>query len=94
MLKVMDKKLRRRLYLVIIAVVIAMIIILPREDRVLRAVGINFGNPQVKLGLDLLGGTSLTYEAQLKDTPAGDRTKAMEGVINVITKRVNPAGTS
>lgn len=91
---IMDKKLRRRLYLVIIALVLAIVMILPREDRVLRAIGINTNNPQVKLGLDLLGGTSLTYEAQLGETSAEDRTKAMDGVINVITKRVNPTGTS
>lgn len=92
--KNMDKKLRRRLYLVILAAVLAVILILPREDRVLRTVGLNIGSPQVKLGLDLLGGTSLTYEAKLDEMPAGDRAKAMEGVINVITKRVNPTGTS
>lgn len=68
--------------------------ILPREDRVLRAIGLRNLEPQVKLGLDLLGGTSLTYEAKLDDTPSADRAKAIEGVINVITKRVNPTGTS
>ncbi len=90
----MDKKIRRRLYFIIVAVVIAVILIIPREDRVLRAIGIKNVQPKVKLGLDLLGGTSLTYEAKLDQTPANERQKAMDGVINVITKRVNPTGTS
>ncbi|MFO0955589.1 MAG: hypothetical protein U0526_03595 [Candidatus Saccharibacteria bacterium] len=51
----MDKKVRRRLYLIIIAVVLSIVIILPREDRVLRALGIKNLEPKVKLGLDLLG---------------------------------------
>lgn len=90
----MDKKVRRRLYLIIIAVVLSIVIILPREDRVLRALGIKNLEPKVKLGLDLLGGTSLTYEADLKDTPQAEKQKALDGVVNVITKRVNPTGTS
>lgn len=90
----MDKKIRRRLYYIIIAVVLCAIIILPREDRVLRAIGIKNVQPKVKLGLDLLGGTSLTYEAKLDQTPANERQKALDGVVNVITKRVNPTGTS
>jgi preprotein translocase subunit SecD len=90
----MDKKLRRRLYLIIIALVLAVVLLLPREDRVLRTIGLNNLKPQVKLGLDLLGGTSLTYQAKLDETPTEDRKQAVDGVINVITKRVNPTGTS
>jgi preprotein translocase subunit SecD len=90
----MNKQLRRRLYLIIITVVLAVVMLLPREDRVLRVIGLKNLSPQVKLGLDLLGGTSLTYEAKLDETPAEDRKQAMDGVINVITKRVNPTGTS
>ncbi|MBP9827058.1 protein translocase subunit SecD [Candidatus Saccharibacteria bacterium] len=88
------KKTRRRLYIIIIAVLVSVILLLPREDRFLRAIGLKNIVPKIKLGLDLLGGTSLTYEADLKDTPQADRQKAIDGVINVINKRVNPTGTS
>lgn len=90
----MQKKLTRRLYIIIVAVLIAAVFIVPREDRVLRAIGIKGAQPQVKLGLDLLGGTSLTYEADLSQTKAEEKSQAIDGVINVINERVNPTGTS
>ena len=89
-----SKKLRRSLYAIILVAVVATLLVLPREDRILRALGIKNVEPRVKLGLDLEGGTSLTYDADLSQTAAAERSKAMEGVINVITKRVNPTGTS
>jgi len=89
-----NKRLRRRLYIIIALTALSVLLVLPREDRILRALGIRNVAPKVKLGLDLQGGTSLTYEADLKDTPAAERTKAMDGVLNVITKRINPTGTS
>ena len=88
------KKLRRSLYAIVVVALVATLFVLPREDRILRALGIKNVEPRVKLGLDLEGGTSLSYDADLSQTPAADRAKAMEGVINVITKRVNPTGTS
>jgi preprotein translocase subunit SecD len=88
------KKLRRSLYAIVVVALVATLFVLPREDRILRAIGIKNVEPRVKLGLDLEGGTSLSYDADLSQTPAADRAKAMEGVINVITKRVNPTGTS
>lgn len=89
-----SKKLRRSLYAIILVAVVATLLVLPREDRILRAIGIKNVEPRVKLGLDLEGGTSLTYDADLGQAAASERAKAMEGVINVITKRVNPTGTS
>lgn len=88
------RKTRRRLYIIIFAALITGLFLVPREDRILRALGINNLSPKIKLGLDLQGGTSLTYEADLSQTSAADRQKAMDGVLNVITKRVNPTGTS
>lgn len=90
----MQKKIRRRFYFIILATLIAAVLLLPREDRVLRAIGLKNTFPKVKLGLDLLGGTNLTYEADLGSFSGADRQKAIDGVINVIEKRVNPTGTS
>lgn len=47
-----------------------------------------------RLGLDLLGGAHLLYEADLSKVEAADRTVAMEGVKDVIERRVNFFGVS
>lgn len=48
----------------------------------------------VRLGLDLQGGTSLQYTADVSQVPAGDRTSALEGVRDVIERRVNAYGVA
>ncbi len=47
-----------------------------------------------RLGLDLQGGTHLVYQADMKDVPDGDRVVALEGVRDVIERRVNMFGVS
>lgn len=47
-----------------------------------------------RLGLDLQGGTHLIYEADMKNIPDGDRGVALEGVRDVIERRVNAFGVS
>lgn len=46
------------------------------------------------LGLDLQGGTQLTYEADVTNIPEEDRASALEGVRDVIERRVNSTGVS
>lgn len=46
------------------------------------------------LGLDLLGGAHLVYEADLNRIPDGEKSEAMEGVRDVIERRVNLFGVS
>ncbi len=46
------------------------------------------------LGLDLLGGTHLVYSANMTEIESGDRTSALEGVRDVIERRVNIFGVS
>lgn len=46
------------------------------------------------LGLDLQGGTQLTYEANVKNIPDKDRATSLEGVRDVIERRVNSTGVS
>lgn len=50
--------------------------------------------PRIRLGLDLQGGTQLVYEADLKDVPAADHATALEGVRDVIERRVNAFGVA
>ena len=47
-----------------------------------------------KLGLDLQGGTHLTYEADMTQILEEDRVEALEGVRDVIERRVNAFGVS
>lgn len=66
----------------------------------LRSVGLErvqlppFWNVPFRLGLDLQGGSHLVYEADMKQIPDGDRKSALEGVRDVIERRVNAFGVS
>ncbi|KAA0206898.1 protein translocase subunit SecD [Candidatus Uhrbacteria bacterium] len=51
-------------------------------------------NVPYSLGLDLQGGTRLEYEADLSNVPPSDRQEAMNGVRDVIERRVNTLGVS
>ncbi len=50
--------------------------------------------PHFVLGLDLQGGTRLEYEADVSKVPAGERQEALNGVRDVIERRVNSLGVS
>jgi len=54
----------------------------------------HYWNVPFKLGLDLQGGTHLVYEADTKDIPDSERAGALEGVRDVIERRVNAFGVS
>ncbi|MBT4856939.1 protein translocase subunit SecD [Candidatus Uhrbacteria bacterium] len=47
-----------------------------------------------RLGLDLQGGVHLVYEADMSDIDSEDRSEALEGVRDVIERRVNAFGVS
>jgi protein-export membrane protein SecD len=47
-----------------------------------------------RLGLDLQGGTHLVYEADMVDIPEEDSEEALEGVRDVIERRVNAFGVA
>jgi len=47
-----------------------------------------------RLGLDLQGGTHLVYEADMAQIPEGERVDALQGVRDVIERRVNAFGVS
>lgn len=47
-----------------------------------------------KLGLDLVGGSHLVYEIDMKDVPAADRDSVAAGLRDVIEKRINLFGVS
>jgi protein-export membrane protein SecD len=47
-----------------------------------------------RLGLDLVGGAHLVYEADMQPVAASDRASALEGVREVVERRVNAMGVS
>ncbi len=60
---------------------------------------VHLGIPHVpvkpfRLGLDLRGGAQLVYQADLKDIPFADQGQAVNGVRDVIERRVNSIGVS
>lgn len=54
----------------------------------------HYKNVPYRLGLDLQGGTHLVYEADVKDITESERGNAMEGVRDVIDRRVNAFGVA
>ncbi len=48
----------------------------------------------IKLGLDLQGGLHLVYQADLSQIPAADRGAAVDGVVAVLSYRINPLGVT
>lgn len=48
----------------------------------------------IRLGLDLQGGTSLVYRADVGQVPSADRTSALDGVRDVIERRINAYGVA
>lgn len=87
---------KRRKWSFIAVIVVALVAIafaMPREDLWLSKLGVK--NPlQVRLGLDLKGGSQLVYEADLEKIASGDRSAAMESLTKVLAQRANPGGTS
>ncbi|MBN1779445.1 MAG: protein translocase subunit SecD [Candidatus Buchananbacteria bacterium] len=59
-----------------------------------RAVPIHNPNLPFHLGLDLQGGTHLVYETDLSKVEPGDQASAVEGVRDVIERRVNAFGVA
>lgn len=54
----------------------------------------SFLNQDLKLGLDLVGGSRLTYQANLEGRSGAEREEAVEALLRVIEKRVNLFGVS
>ncbi|MFA5134689.1 MAG: protein translocase subunit SecD [Patescibacteria group bacterium] len=57
-------------------------------------IGTFFREVKVHLGLDLLGGTNLVYDADTSQIEESDKAAALEGVRDVIENRVNAFGVS
>lgn len=81
------------LWFLIIFTALLCVVALPREDIILKKIGIK--NPlKIRRGLDLQGGAYLVYEADMsqleKDANQGE---VLKNASAVIERRVNPGGT-
>jgi preprotein translocase subunit SecD len=91
---------RRGLYITFIVIILltawAAYIDYPKGSKVsLKPIKINWEKQlKLKLGLDLQGGTSLVYQADLKDIQSQDQGDAMNSARDVIERRVNAFGVS
>ncbi len=53
-----------------------------------------FDRERMQLGLDLQGGVHIVYKADLSSVEPGSKAEVMEGVIAVISNRINPLGVT
>ena len=80
---------RNTLVLIIVLVIfaLALSIVLPLNKGAL-------GGRGIRLGLDLQGGIHIVYKADLSSIEQGERDSAIEGVIAVLSNRINPLGVT
>lgn len=81
-------------FLLIVTAVIAGFFVLSEVTPFSFPLKESFKNRPFRLGLDLIGGTHLVYEADTKAIPNGDRFDALQGVRDVIERRVNSLGVA
>jgi preprotein translocase subunit SecD len=95
----------KRLIFILVLTALAVVVVWPQRpgnyipggDVLPANPGVHLGNfvrQGAKLGLDLQGGTQLTLQADLSGVPADQQTSAMQGVLNVIERRVNAYGVA
>src|SRR5215472_5167950 len=95
----------KRLIFILILTLAALAVVWPQKpgnyipggDMLPGNPGVHLGSfvrQGAKLGLDLQGGTQLTLQADLSQVPADQQSSAMQGVLNVIGRRVNAYGVA
>ncbi len=80
---------RKRLVFIIVLIIfaLALSIVLPINEGLL-------GKRGIRLGLDLQGGIHVVYKADLSSVESGDEDDAIEGVMAVLSNRINPMGVT
>ena len=82
--------------LVIILAIVTAYIVYPKNQGIkIHQYGIDYSNDmQFRLGLDLQGGTHLVYQSDLSQIKESEKKTALDGVRDVIERRVNAFGVS
>ena len=73
--------------IILLVFIMSALIVLPLDNGILFSRG-------VELGLDLQGGLRIVYEADLSGVTDGNKDEILQGVVKVITNRINPLGVS
>ena len=91
----MRKGLYFKFFLILLLAALAVFVALPGTKIDLKLFKINFEKQlDLRLGLDLQGGTHLVYEGNLNDIPSDARVQALESARDVIERRVNAFGVA
>ncbi len=77
----------RALIIILLLFVLALLVVLPIDEGLL-------GSKGVLLGLDLQGGTHIVYQADLSEIEPSEWAGAIEGVMAVLSNRINPLGVT
>lgn len=90
------RKLVLNFLLIVVLMAASAYAVYPKNGGIdLNKYGINYSNDlQYRLGLDLQGGTHLVYQADLSQIAESDKQSAMDGVRDVIERRVNSYGVA
>ena len=90
------RKLILNFVLILILFVMSAYAVYPQNKGIhIHKYGINYDNDlQFRMGLDLQGGTHLVYQADLSQITEADKESAMNGVRDVIERRVNAYGVA
>ncbi len=81
------KKYRFGFITILVLFILSALVVLPMGK------GLLMGRP-IELGLDLQGGLHLVYQADLSGVADADKDSILNGVVDVISNRVNPLGVS
>ncbi len=88
----MHKRIWIRLISITIIAILATLIVIPNGPDL--KIGKYYRALQIKQGLDLKGGTQLTYQADMSQVAAENRAKALSSLVDVIDRRINALGVS
>ncbi len=90
------KKIRLALAGVVVTAALVGLVAWPSgPDINLKPLGIDYQRElKIHEGLDLEGGSHLVYQADMSKIPGGERSKALDGAVDVIERRVNALGVS
>ena len=89
------KTLLNFLLIIILAAATAYVVYPKNQGIKIQDYGVNYSNDlKFRLGLDLQGGTHLVYQSDLSQIEENEKATALEGVRDVIERRVNAFGVS
>ncbi len=84
---------RVKFWLILVLAAVSAVLAYPREDKLLSVIGLKHTHLAVNKGLDLVGGARLVYRADFSKIDKSNQATALDGVVKVIQKRINAAGT-